>query len=81
MPPDLHPDLHSKKCNILIEAMHKCHAEKTFKKYIGGCSEEYYAVHDCLNKEREAQLAAAGERHRKQLEKRQANKKIATQES
>ena len=27
MPPDLHPDLHTKQCNALIEAMQKCHKE------------------------------------------------------
>lgn len=79
MPPDLHPDLHTKECNVLIEAMHKCHAERNVMKYLGGCSKEYYAVQECMNQERNAQLAKAGERHRKQTEKRQAKKTPETQ--
>lgn len=80
MPPDLHPDLHSKECNMLIAAMQKCYAERSYMKYLGACTEEYYAVSNCLSKERSAQLAKAGERHNKQLEQRAKNK-IKTQEN
>jgi COX assembly protein 2 len=53
MHPDLAPHLHTPECNRLIEALHQCHQENKFKKFLGVCNDANTAMLKCLKAERE----------------------------
>lgn len=56
MPPSIHPDRHTKECNILVEILKKCWQENKYMKFFGICTDEEYAVQRCFAKERRDQL-------------------------
>ena len=51
MHPPLHPHLHSEDCRKIIEALARCHAEHTWKKYLGACNDLKRELDRCLKKE------------------------------
>lgn len=52
MHPDLSTHLHSAECTELINALKKCHTEKSFAKFWGACNEINDAMLYCLKQER-----------------------------
>ena len=52
MHPDLSPHLHTAECNLLIKQLKKCHNEKMYTKWFGGCNEIDLQMGKCLQQER-----------------------------
>lgn len=58
MPPSLHPDLHTEKCNKLIEILKKCRDENKYMQLLGACNDAHYAVARCIKQERKDAIDA-----------------------
>ncbi|XP_041376998.1 COX assembly mitochondrial protein 2 homolog [Gigantopelta aegis] len=74
MHPDLSHHLHTERCNVLIEALMKCHEEHKVGKFFGKCNEFDSAVNRCLIKEYHARRDANRFRKRKQKAAEQDSK-------
>lgn len=55
---DLSPHLHSEHCNKLIQLLHQCHNDNTFRKFFGYCNSEDSEMRWCLKQERLARRQA-----------------------
>ncbi|KAJ8959153.1 hypothetical protein NQ318_022414 [Aromia moschata] len=57
MPTDLSPNLHTEKCNELIELLKQCRSDHPFRKFFGICNSAYHQMTKCLKEERLARRA------------------------
>jgi len=70
---DLSSHLHSAECNELIQALHNCHQQHAFRKFVGYCNDANEAMLKCLKKERQ-------ERRKVNFDKSQARQQKFRQE-
>uniref|UniRef100_A0A0V0G994 COX assembly mitochondrial protein n=1 Tax=Triatoma dimidiata TaxID=72491 RepID=A0A0V0G994_TRIDM len=65
---DLSPHLHTVECNIVISKLKECHADNTFLKFLGVCSDIDRELVKCLKKEREAKRKKNAEEGKRKRE-------------
>ncbi|XP_059610687.1 COX assembly mitochondrial protein 2 homolog [Phlebotomus argentipes] len=71
MHPNLSSNLHTDECNLIIEALQKCHKENPFGKFLGQCNDLDRQMHRCLRQERADNQKRNFDESRKKISKTQ----------